>query len=82
MISDIILFSHPTLGVLGTMAALWVLVEALNASDGNRVRTVLAALAVTLLFILAAVAGGYWCVTYYGPEKAVILAGRGHSPTI
>ena len=25
-ISDIVLFLHPTFGVLGTMAALWVLV--------------------------------------------------------
>jgi hypothetical protein len=73
--SDVILFSHPTFGVLGTMAALWVFVEGLNASDRNRVRTVLAALAVTTLFILAAVTGGYWYVTYYAPEKALILAG-------
>jgi hypothetical protein len=73
--SDIILFSHPTFGVLGTMAAIWVLVEALNASDRNRGRTVLAALAVSLFIVLAWVAGGYWYVFYYAPEKALILGG-------
>jgi len=73
--SDIILFSHPTFGVLGTMAALWVLVEALNASENNRVRTILASLAVTAFICFAAVAGGYWYVHYYAPEKALILAG-------
>jgi hypothetical protein len=73
--SDIILFSHPTFGVLGTMAALWVLVEALNASDRNRVRTVMAALAATALICMAWVAGGYWYVFYYAPEKALIQAG-------
>jgi hypothetical protein len=73
--SDVILFSHPTFGVLGTMAAMWVLVEALNASDRNRARTVLAAFAVTMFICLASVAGGYWYVVYYAPEKALILGG-------
>jgi hypothetical protein len=36
--SDIILFSHPTFGVLGIMAAVWVFVEALNASEANQQR--------------------------------------------
>ena len=73
--SDIILFSHPTFGVLGTMAAMWVLVEALNASDRNRARTLLAASAVTMFICLAWVAGGYWYVFFYAPEKALILGG-------
>ena len=29
--SDIILFAHPTFGVLGIMACVWVFVEAVNA---------------------------------------------------
>ena len=36
--SDIILFAHPTFGVLGIMAAVWILVEALNASEANQGR--------------------------------------------
>jgi hypothetical protein len=73
--NELILFSHPTFGVLGTMAALWVFVEALNASDSNRVRTLLAALAVTTLIGLACAAGGYWYVFHYAPEKTLILSG-------
>jgi len=45
--SDIILFAHPTFGVLGIMAAVWILVEALNASEANQGRIRLAANAVT-----------------------------------
>ncbi len=39
--SDIILFAHPTFGVLGIIAAVWVFVETLNAGPGNlsRLRT-------------------------------------------
>ena len=45
--SDIILFAHPTFGVLGILAAVWILVEALNASEANQGRIRLAAYAVT-----------------------------------
>src|SRR5579864_9470676 len=39
--SDVILLAHSTFGVLGTMAAIWVFVEALNAREENagRIRT-------------------------------------------
>jgi len=43
--SDIILFSHPTFGVLGILAAVWLLVEALNASNANQARIRYAAFA-------------------------------------
>ena len=73
--SDIILFAHPTLGVLGTLAAVWVFVEALNASEANRRRTQWAAIAVAACMVLAWVLGGYWYVNYYYAEKAIILKG-------
>ena len=34
--SDIILFAHPTFGVLGILASVWILVEHLNASEANQ----------------------------------------------
>jgi hypothetical protein len=73
--SDIILFAHPTFGVLGILAAVWVLVEALNANNANLTRLRYAALAVTICMVLAWVLGGYWYTIYYAPEKAIILKG-------
>jgi uncharacterized membrane protein YwaF len=74
-LADFILFAHPTFGVLATLAAVWVLVEALNATDANAARTRLASLCVTVMICAAWVAGGYWYVTYYPQEKAIILKG-------
>jgi len=74
-VSDIVLFSHPTFGVLATLAALWVLVEALNASEANQARSRLAARAVAVLLCLAWLFGGYWYVTRYGADRDIILQG-------
>ncbi len=73
--SDLILFAHPTLGVLGVIAAAWVFVEALNASEANAARIRIAAFAVAALFVLTGILGGYWYVNFYAPEKAIILKG-------
>ena len=73
--SDILLFAHPTLGVLGILGAVWVLVEALNASEENQHRVWLASVGVTVCFVLAWILAGYWYVIFYGPEKAAILKG-------
>jgi hypothetical protein len=73
--SDIILFAHPTFGVLGILASVWVLVEALNASEANQVRIRYAAFAVAICIVLAWLLGGYWYTIYYAPEKAIILKG-------
>jgi len=72
-VSDIILFAHPTFGVLGILAAVWVFVEALNASEANQKRIWYASLAVTASIAAAWILGGYWYVNYYYAEKAVIL---------
>jgi hypothetical protein len=73
--SDIILFAHPTFGVLGILAAVWVLVEAMNATDANQRRLYLASLVVTVCILGAWMLGGFWYVNYYYAEKAVILKG-------
>ena len=73
--SDVILFAHPTFGVLGILASVWVFVEALNASEANRSRLRLAAFVVAGCIVLAAVFGGYWYTVFYGHEKAIILKG-------
>ena len=73
--SDIILFAHPTFGVLGIMAAVWTVVEALNASEANQGRIRVAATCVTICIVAAWLLGGYWYVHYYYADKAIILKG-------
>ena len=75
ILSDIILFAHPTFGVLGILAAVWVFVEALNASEDNQKRIWYASLVVTVCIVAAWILGGFWYVNYYYAEKAVILKG-------
>lgn len=73
--SDLILFAHPTFGVLGILASVWVFVEALNATEANVRRLRIAAGAVTLFIGLSWILGGYWYTHFYAPEKAIILKG-------
>jgi hypothetical protein len=62
-------------GVLGTLAALWVVVEALNASNANAGRTQAAGKLVAILMAITAFVGGYWYVRFYPPDRAMILKG-------
>jgi hypothetical protein len=73
--SDIILLAHAGFGVLGCLAALWVFVEALNASEANAGRIQKAALVAAAAMVAAGIFGGYWYVNYYPVEKAMILKG-------
>jgi hypothetical protein len=73
--NDVILLAHATLGVLGTVAALWVLVETLNAREENAQRIRGAALGVTICMVAAWIVGGYWYLHFYPAERALILAG-------
>ena len=75
MPNQALMMLHATLGVLGVLASLWVFVEALNLSEANRGRLVVAALSVAVLFWVTYLVGGYWYVVHYGTEKAIILAG-------
>ena len=73
--NDMILFAHPTFGVLAILAAVWVFVETLNAGEDNVARIRMAALAVAVFMCLSWVLAGYWYVNFYAPEKALILGG-------
>lgn len=72
---EIILMLHPTFGVLGVLAALWVFVEMLSIGTRNVQRVRYAALASSVFIWLSYLAGGYWYVVYYGADKAAIKAG-------
>lgn len=75
MSSEMILLLHPVFGVLGIICAVWVFVEALNASEANAGRIRVAGVASAALMWLAYVVGGYWYVVNYGGDKAIITAG-------
>src|SRR5580704_6345711 len=73
--SDTILLAHATFGVLGTLSAVWVFVEALNAREQNAQRIRRAAFAVAICMGVAWILGGYWYVHFYPADKALILKG-------
>ena len=73
--SDVILLAHSSFGVFGTMAALWVFVEALNAREENDGRIRKVALLTSLCMSLTWILGGYWYVHFYPTDRAVILRG-------
>ena len=73
---DVLLFVHPTFGVLAILAAVWVGVEVLNASPDNHERTVLAGW--TLAGLFAATwffAGWYYTIYYHGGDQQIIEKG-------
>jgi hypothetical protein len=73
--SDVILLAHSTFGVLGTMSAMWVFVEALNAREANAGRIRAVALIAALCMIATWIFGGYWYIHFYPADRATILKG-------
>src|SRR5580692_1641451 len=74
-LSDVILLAHSTFGVLGTISAVWVLVEVLNAKENNAGRIRNAAFLVALFMSATWIVGGYWYVHFYPADRALILKG-------
>jgi hypothetical protein len=73
--NDAILLTHATFGVLGTLSAVWVFVEALNAREQNLQRIRTAALAGAIFMVAAWIFGGYRYLQFYPVERAMILRG-------
>ena len=67
--SDVILLAHATFGVLGTLSAVWVFVETLNAREQNVQRIRAAALAVAIFMVAAWILGGYWYLHFYPAKR-------------
>ena len=67
---------HPTLGVLGALAALWLLMELYHASAENLDRIKWATWAVTILVWLSYIIAAWLYIYYYGPDKQVIKGGE------
>ena len=73
--SDVILLGHAMFGILGTLSALWVFVETLNAREENAARIRRGAMAVAIFMCIACMLGGDWYLNAYPVEKAIILLG-------
>jgi hypothetical protein len=56
--NDAILLTHATLGVLGTLSALWVFIETLSAREQNAERIQRVALTVAFFMCAALILGG------------------------
>ena len=67
--------THVLFGVACMLAAVWLFVDVLQVSDSNivRIRTV-SWLAATFMWV-AFLVGGFWYVTFYKVDKAIILKG-------
>jgi hypothetical protein len=74
-LSDSVLLAHAGFGVAGCLAALWVLVETLHASNIHPSRIRAASLATAIFMSAAWICGGYFYVRFYPAEKALILKG-------
>jgi hypothetical protein len=61
--------------VVGILAAVWVFVEALNASEANRQRLWISSLVVAVCFVLTWALSGWYYVGFYHTDKAIILKG-------
>lgn len=72
---DTLQLLHPALGMLGVIAAIWVIVETMNASPHNQNRIRIASFVVAVLIFLTWITAGYLYVYYYPADKAIILKG-------
>jgi hypothetical protein len=72
---EILLMGHVFFGVVCVLAAVWLFVETLNAGEGNLKRIRAASWAAAVSMWLAFLIGGYWYVTFYKADKALILKG-------
>lgn len=73
--SEIILMSHVLFGVACLLAAVWLFVDVLHASDANLLRIRRLGLATAVFMWVAFVIAGYWYVVDYHTDKAIILKG-------
>jgi hypothetical protein len=72
---EFLLMTHVMLGVLCVLASLWVFVDALNANESNKTRIHLLSRFVPAVMMAGFLIAGYWYVSLYPGDKAIILKG-------
>jgi len=73
--NEIILMFHVLFGVACIIAAVWLFVDILHASETNLCRIRKVSVALAIFMWLAFLVGGYWYVKLYPADKALILKG-------
>src|SRR5258708_30911971 len=73
--NEIILMAHVLFGLGAMVAAVWLFVDVLNASEASLGRVRGISWGAAGLMWLAFIVGGYWYVTSYKVDKAIILKG-------
>lgn len=73
--NELVMMTHVLFGVACLLSTLWVFVDVLNASETNQKRIRKVSWAAAIFMWLAFLVGGYWYVTAYGADKAIILKG-------
>ena len=73
--NELILMTHVVFGMVCMLAAMWVFVEVLHASEANQGRIRIASRLSAAAMWLAFLVGGYWYVVFYKADKAIILKG-------
>ena len=73
--NEIILMLHVLFGVGCLLAAVWLFVDVLHASEANRVRIRRLSWAAAIFMWIGFIIGGSWYVFSYPADKAVILNG-------
>jgi len=74
-VNELILMAHVLFGVACLVTAVWVFVDVLNFSETNLGRIRKLTCAAAIFMWLAFLIGGYWYVTAYHADKAIILKG-------
>jgi hypothetical protein len=73
--NEIILMSHVVFGIGCMVAAVWLFVDVLQVNEGNLGRIRRISWGATGLMWVAFLIAGYWYVTAYKVDKAIILKG-------
>jgi hypothetical protein len=73
--TQLLLMTHVLFGVACIVAAVWMFVEVLNASEANLGRIRKMSWTAAVVMWIAFLVGGYWYVVHYKADKAVILKG-------
>lgn len=73
--TELILMAHVLFGVACMVAAVWIFVDVLHASETNLARIRRMCWAAAVCMWLAFCIAGYWYVVFYKVDKAIILRG-------
>src|SRR5208282_4733195 len=73
--TELFWMAHVLFGVACLVAAVWIFVDVLHATETNQVRIRRMSRAAAVFMWVAFCIGGYWYVVFYKVDKAIILKG-------